>query len=102
MTIYMTKVWGFGIPCGPLQFRTSGWRDAARDILKAGDLVAVVGTKGEQTDRDAQGRVLGMIEPTTEVVSSLDFDLETVLKKPRRSCRISSKRRATSAASFTF
>ena len=27
MTIYMTKVWGFDVPCGPLQFSTNGWRD---------------------------------------------------------------------------
>ncbi len=76
MTVYMTKVWGFDIPCGPLQFSTSGWRDAARSNLKSGDLVVLVGTKGEQTDPDSRGRVLGMMEPTREVVSSLDFDLE--------------------------
>ena len=76
MTIYMTKVWGFSAPCGPLEFSTNGWRDTARRILKSGDLVVLVGTKGKQTDLASQGRVLGMMEPTTEVVSSLDFDLE--------------------------
>jgi len=71
----MTKVWGFDVPCGPLQFSTKGWRDRARDILRGGDLVVLVGTKGEETDPKSRGRVLEMMEPTTEVVSALDFDL---------------------------
>jgi hypothetical protein len=77
MTIYMTKVWGFDVPCGPLEFSTNGWRDRARHNLRKGDFVVLVGTKGEQTDPDSQGRLLGMMEPTTEVVSVLDFDLNT-------------------------
>lgn len=76
MTVYMTKVWGFGVPCGPLQFSTNGWREAARDMLRPGDLVVVVGTKGFQTEQEFQGRALGIMEPTREVVSCLDFDLE--------------------------
>ncbi len=54
-----------------------GWRDRARAELKPGDLVILVGTKGEPTDKDDQGRVLGMMEPTTQVVLSMDFDLPT-------------------------
>jgi hypothetical protein len=77
MAIYLTKVWGFGEPCGPLQFSMEGWRDRARDELAPGDRVILVGTKGEPTDKDDQGRVLGMMEPTTQVVLSLDFDLPT-------------------------
>ena len=76
MTVYMTKVWGFDVPCGPLQFSTAGWRDRARRVLKPGDLVVLVGTKGTETDPRLQGRALGIMEPTTEVVSSLDFDLQ--------------------------
>src|SRR5256885_103412 len=76
MTVYMTKVWGFGVPCGPLQFSTAGWREKARRLLNPGDLVVLVGTKGRQTDSQFQGRALGIMEPTTEVVSSLDFDLQ--------------------------
>ena len=74
MTVYLTKVWGFGEPCGPLQFGTEGWRKRARAELQPGDLVILVGTKGEPTDEAEQGRVLGMMEPTTQVVLSMDFD----------------------------
>ncbi len=76
MTLYMTKVWGFGAPSGPLQFSTNGWRERAREILQPGDLVVLVGTKTEQTSPGSQGRLLGMMEPTTEVARSLDFDLQ--------------------------
>jgi hypothetical protein len=76
MTVYMTKVWGFSSPSGPLQFGANGRRETARELLKPGDFVVLVGTKGPETSLDKQGRVLGMMEPTTEVVSSLDFDLQ--------------------------
>lgn len=75
MTVYLTKVWGFSDPCGPLQFGTEGWRDRARAELNLGDLVILVGTKGEPTDEGDRGRILGMMEPTTEVVLSMDFNL---------------------------
>ncbi len=52
-----------------------GWRDRARALLEPGDLVILVGTKGEQTDKVDRGRVLGMVEPTTKIVLSMDFDL---------------------------
>lgn len=75
MTVYMTKTWGFDVPCGPLQFSERGWRDRARDMLSAGDLVVIVGTKGELTPVEEQGMVLGLMEPSSSPVSSLDFDL---------------------------
>lgn len=37
MAIFMTKVWGFEEPAGPLQFGKEGWRDRAREELKAGE-----------------------------------------------------------------
>jgi hypothetical protein len=37
----------------------------------------LVGTKGEQTAPELRGRLLGIMEPTTEVVRSLDFELQT-------------------------
>jgi len=58
-----------------LQFSTQGWRNRAREILKPGDLVVLVGTKGEPTADADRGRLLGMMEPTAELVMSLDFDL---------------------------
>jgi hypothetical protein len=75
MKVYLTKTWGFGIPSGPLQFSTAGWRTTAQGMLEPGDLVAIVGTKGAETDEDERGKVLGLMEPTPHVVSSLDFDL---------------------------
>lgn len=77
MTIYMTKVWGFDVPSAPLQFSTNGWRDNAREVLQPGDLVVCVGTKGAETAPRSQGRLLGMMEPTTEVALSFDFELQT-------------------------
>jgi hypothetical protein len=77
MTVYLTKVWGFTEPVGPLQFSTDGWRDRARNALRPGDLVVLVGTKGPPTEDAERGRLLGMMEPTTEPVLSLDFDLPT-------------------------
>jgi hypothetical protein len=75
MTMYFTKVWRFDVPVGPLQFGTRGWRDRSRQMLKTGDLVVLAGTKGEPTADADRGRLLGVMEPTTEPVLSLDFDL---------------------------
>jgi len=77
MTVFMTKTWGFSDPCWPLQFSTEGWRARARAALKVGDVVVIVGTKGPQTQPAEQGRVLGIMEPTTEVAFWQDFDLPT-------------------------
>jgi hypothetical protein len=77
MTMFLTKVWGFSVPCGPLQFSLAGWRDRARDMLSNGDLVVLVGTKEAPTDSAERGRVLGIMKPTKEPVMSLDFQLET-------------------------
>jgi hypothetical protein len=75
MTLYMTKTWGFGSPSGPLQFSQRGWRDRARALLKPSDLVVIVGTMGDETEIEERGKILGLMEPMTLVVSSLDFDL---------------------------
>lgn len=75
MTVYMTKTWGFSSPSGPLQFSLQGWRNRARSLLRPGDLVVIVGTMGDETAPDERGKILGLMEPTTTVVSSLDFDL---------------------------
>ena len=75
MTVYITKVWGFSAPVGPLQFSLSGWRERARDILRPGDRVILVGTMGSETAEADHNRILGMMEPTTDAVSSLDYNL---------------------------
>jgi hypothetical protein len=80
MTVYMTKTWGFGTPSGPLQFNQAGWRDRARNMLRPGDLVVIVGTMTDDTDPDERGKILGLMEPTAEIVSSLDYALS---HKPR-------------------
>lgn len=77
MAMFLTKAWGFSIPCGPLQFGMSGWRDRARTLLSKGDLVVVVGTKEWPTETQDQGRLIGLMEPTDGPVMSLDFPLET-------------------------
>jgi hypothetical protein len=77
MTVFMTKTWGFSDPCGPLQFSTEGWRARARAELRPGDLVVIVGTKELPTQPSEQGRLLGIMEPTTEVVLWQDFELPT-------------------------
>jgi len=76
MTMFMTKVWGFGEPVGPLQFSSSGWRANALAKLNPGDQVLLVGTTGEPTLPDQRGRILGIMQPTSEPVMSLDYDLQ--------------------------
>jgi hypothetical protein len=78
MALYLTKVWGFDEPAGPLQFGKAGWRDEARAKLLPGDLVVLVGTKGLETSEVDRGCLLGLMEPTTEPVLSLDFPLVTL------------------------
>ncbi|MDX8355680.1 GIY-YIG nuclease family protein [Cognatiyoonia sp. IB215182] len=75
MRLFLTKVWGWDTPVGPLQFSTSGWRDNALRQLEDGDRVVLVGTEGDQTPDDMKGRLLGVMEPSRELVMSLDFDV---------------------------
>jgi hypothetical protein len=44
-------------------------------MLKPGDLVVIVGTRGRETEADERGKILGLMEPTTEPVSSLEYAL---------------------------
>jgi len=74
-TVYLTKVWGFSAPVGPLQFATNGWRKNALSKLHSGDLVVLVGTNGPETKKEEKGRLLGIMQPTSEPVMSLDFDV---------------------------
>lgn len=73
MKLFLTKVWGWDAPVGPMQFSTSGWRDNALRQLEPGDRVVLVGTMGDQTPEDMKGRILGVMEPLREPVMSMDF-----------------------------
>ena len=75
MTTFVTKVWGFHEPVGPLIFREEGWRRNALEKLEPGDVVVMVGTQSEPTHPDEQGRLLGIMEPTSEIVMSLDYEV---------------------------
>jgi len=75
MTVYVSKTWGFESPSGPLQLRLKGSRDSARAKLRPGDLVVVVGTLGDDTPEAERGKILGLMEPTTDLVSSLEYDV---------------------------
>lgn len=77
MAMFLTKVWGWATPVGPLQFNSVGWRANALEQLKPGDLVLHAGTKNAQTPDAMRGRALGIMEPTREPVASLDYDLRT-------------------------
>jgi hypothetical protein len=76
MALWMTKVWGFDIPAGPLQFSRPGDRTNALRDLKPGDKVVLVGTMnaGHTVEAD-RGKILGIVEPTNRLVRSLDFDI---------------------------
>ena len=50
MTLFMSKVWGFDNPCGPLVFRAEGWRANALGKLKEGDRVILVATLGKNPE----------------------------------------------------
>lgn len=73
MTMFITKVWGFDNPCGPLVFNSPGWRANAVEQLGPGDRVILVGTMGEETAPENHNRVMGMMEPSTEPVAATDF-----------------------------
>jgi hypothetical protein len=73
MAIFITKVWGFDAPVSPLQFSSPGWRNNALKQLSPGDLVVLVGTHGDETPEAIRGRLVGIMEPTKELVKSLDF-----------------------------
>lgn len=73
--MFISKVWGFDNPCGPLVFNAPGWRDNAAKRLQPGDRVILVGTKGDETPEPDRNRVLGMMEPSTKQVATSDFPI---------------------------
>ena len=72
MRLFLTKVWGWDVPVGPIQFSTSGWRDNALRQLKTATgwcWWAPWATR----PRKMKGGLLGVMEPSREPVMSLDF-----------------------------
>jgi len=72
--LYMKKIWGFNLPAGPLSFSSAGWRKNAAEKLKPGDKVLLVCTMGDGPQVDQRGKAIAVLEPTSEIVSTLDFD----------------------------
>lgn len=75
MTVFVSKVWGFDNPCGPLVFNSAGWRDNSAAKLQPDDRVILVGTWGDETAEPDKNRILGMMEPSKVQVATSDFPL---------------------------
>lgn len=74
--VFFTYVWGPpGSPAWPMTFATKAARSHARKVLAEGDLVFTVGTKGEPTARQDQGRVLGVVRVSDLEVNTQDYGL---------------------------
>lgn len=73
--MFVSKVWGFDNPCGPLVFNSAGWRNNAVERLQPGDRVILVGTWGKDTVQADRNRVLGMMEPSKEQIATSDLPL---------------------------
>ena len=77
MAMFLTKVWRWQEPVGPLVFNTQGARETAEKNLAANPdaLVVLAATKTKGADDDDKGRLLGLLKPTLNRVRSVDFDL---------------------------
>lgn len=74
--VFFTYVWGPpGNPAWPMTFATKAARSHARKVLTEGDLVFTVGTKGEPTAPQDQGRVLGVFRVSDLEVNTQDYGL---------------------------
>ncbi|HEX8047500.1 GIY-YIG nuclease family protein [Rhizobium sp.] len=72
--IFFTYVWGPpGDPCWPLTFASKGARTLAKRALTEGDYVFTVGTKGEPTLPNYQGRVSGLYQVSSLDVNTIDY-----------------------------
>lgn len=72
--IFFTYVWGPpGDPCWPLTFGSKAARTLAKKALSEGDHVFTVGTRGEPTSSDFQGRVLGLYQVSSLEVNTVDY-----------------------------
>ena len=81
--VFFTYVWGPpGNPAWPMTFATKAARSHARKVLTEGDLVFTVGTKGEPTAQQDQGRVLGVFRVSDLEVNTQDYGLPRRHKNP--------------------
>ena len=72
--VFFTYVWGPpGDPCWPLTFGSKAARTQAKKALSEGDYVFTVGTKGEPTQPESQGRVLGLYQVSSLEVNTIDY-----------------------------
>lgn len=72
--VFFTYVWGPpGDPCWPLTFATKAARTQAKQALSEGDYVFTVGTKGEPTSPNYQGRVAGLYQVSSLEVNTTDY-----------------------------
>lgn len=82
-TVFFTYVWGPpGNPAWPMTFASKAARSHARKVLSEGDLVFTVGTKGEPTAPQDQGRVLGVFRVSDLEVNTQDYGLPRRLENP--------------------
>lgn len=73
MSLFLTKVWGFREPAGPLPFNAPGNRKRALEMLATGDRVLYVATKGDEVEPQYHGKLLAMVEPTRTTANTLDY-----------------------------
>jgi len=73
--VFFTYVFGPpGNPAWPMTFTDKAARTHARNVLTEGDLVFTVGTRGERTTPEHQGRVLGVYRVSNLEVNTRDYD----------------------------
>lgn len=74
--VFFTYVWGPpGDPAWPLTFASKAAQSHAQKVLLEGDLVFTVGTKGEPTQQEYQGRVLGVYCVSDLKMNTQDYGL---------------------------
>ena len=83
--MYVSKVWGFDVPCGPMVFETRVWRDRAVGMLNDGNRVVLVGTVGKDTPEPDKSRLQGATAPPVShqvagYAEALSADCESCLQ----------------------
>ena len=62
MNVFIKRFWGFGVDCPIVSFGLRGSLDALLAQSNPGDLMAFVGTNGEETQPHERGKLIGMAE----------------------------------------